>query len=654
MCGIVGALDLRGQRGFPPERLEAMSRAVAHRGPDDQHAHNEPGLAMAVRRLATVDVHGGRQPLSSEDGRVWVAFNGDLFEYPQRLPELAQRGHRLGSCSDTEAWVHLYEDQGEGVFEHARGQFAVALWDSGRRILFLARDRLGVRPLFYAEADGWLLWASEIKGLFASGLIRPEPDLKGLDDAFTFYATSNKRTVFQGIRPVTPGHYLRVRDGRVEQIRYWDLDYPDAGDEICSDDIPGLTDQLEHLVRQAIRRRLRGDVPVANCLSGGLDSSLILAFAIQENNGNSRAFSIGLGQAGPDERSKADFAARTLGCPLTTRNFQPHDIAEAYPELIRTVEFPDPVTSDACMMRLMEVVQGEGYRAVFVGEGTDEAMCGHHLFKAQRLHSMFGWHFGRIGYRLLGGGLRIQGSNGSARRTPFRALAGVRTARQLTFEVSGRGREILYTPDTWNGLENHDPFDDLDLANPRLHRWHPLNQAAYVEYKTFLPGLLLVSGDRIGMRSSVKMRRPFLDEDLLGFCARLHPKYKLRNWNWMEKWLLRRVAERVLPNEISWLRKQGLQTHLSSQFLGPDRPAWVDELLSPASLRASGYFDPQAVLDQRARLTSGRLRFLPRLIADVGITFVIATQLWHHTFFGGGLADLPCWSPPECPVGAVR
>src|SRR5689334_3485168 len=276
MCGIAGAFDLTGQREFSTDRLLAMTGAIAHRGPDDEAIHQEPGVALGARRLSIIDLSGGRQPLANEDQSVWVAFNGELFEYPELRPQLLARGHHLASRCDTEAWVHLYEDLGESMFEKARGQFAVSLWDRNTRTLILGRDRVGICPLYYTERDGWLLWGSEVKALLASGLVPARPDPKGVDHLFTFFCAGTSRTFFEGVKSLPPGHYLRVRNGRVELRQYWDLDFPDAGEERRSADPGPLVDELEGLLRQSVERRLRGDVPVVSYISGGLDSTVVL------------------------------------------------------------------------------------------------------------------------------------------------------------------------------------------------------------------------------------------------------------------------------------------------------------------------------------------------------------------------------------------
>src|SRR5262249_13667212 len=231
MCGIAGAVDLTGTRDFPAARLLAMTGALAHRGPDDEQIHREPGLALGARRLSIVDLAGGRQPIANEDHSIWVAFNGEIFEYPELRQDLLARGHRLATRCDTEAWVHLYEDRGEAMFEQARGQFAVSLWDRNNRTLNLGRDRVGICSLYYTDRVGWLLSRSELKALLASGLVEASPDPRGIDHLFSFFCAGTTRTCFVGVKSIPPGHYLRIKDGRIELKQYWDIDFPDAGAE---------------------------------------------------------------------------------------------------------------------------------------------------------------------------------------------------------------------------------------------------------------------------------------------------------------------------------------------------------------------------------------------------------------------------------------
>ncbi len=646
MCGIAGALDLKGMRDFPKGRILAMTGAIAHRGPDDEQFHAEPGLVLGARRLSIVDLAGGRQPIPNEDHSIWVAFNGELFEYPELRQELLANGHQLATRCDTEAWVHLYEERGEGMFEKARGQFAVSLWDRNTRTLILGRDRVGICPLYYAERDGWLLWGSEVKSLLASGMVEPRPDVKGLDHLFSFFCAGTSRTFFEGVKSIPPGHFLRVKEGRVELKKYWDLDFPDMGDERRSSDVTPLVDELEHLLRQAVERRLRGDVPVVSYISGGLDSTVVLGMSSRQRGKAVPSFTIGLDKAGPDERTQAAEAARMLGSPMTTVTMNQGDIADAYPELIRAAEVPVMDTSCACLLRLAAAVHAQGYKVTLTGEGADEALAGYVWFKMQKVRDAI---FRRPGGP-IGAFLRkrmLKSIDGDLSRSPDPLpINGVRTAQQELYDVLGQTRSLLYSDGLWDQLDGHSAYADLDVPNQGMKRWHPLNQSLYVGYKLMLPGLLLFGkGDRIAMNSSVEARYPFLDDDVINFCASIAPEYKLRGLK--DKWLLRQVAARTLPPRIAGRPKTMFRASLAKTFIGDQRPAWVDQLLSPESLRTTGYFDPERVASMRAeRLRKPKIN-ARQLGLDMHLTSVVATQLWHHTFIGGGLCELPTWTPPE-------
>lgn len=646
MCGIAGALDLTGRREFPTLRLAAMTRAITHRGPDDEGFHQEPGVSLGARRLSIVDLAGGHQPIANEDQSVWVAFNGELFDFPEVSQVLKARGHRLATRCDTELWAHLYEDHAEGMFERALGQFAVSLWDRRNRTLILGRDRVGIAPLYYAEADGWLLWGSEVKAILASGLINAAPDPKGIDHLFNFFCASTTRSYFAGVKSLPPGHFLRVKDGRVEVRKYWDLDFPDMGQERRLDDPTPLIDELEARLRHSVERRLRGDVPVVSYISGGLDSTVVLGLSSRERGKAVPSFTIALDKAGPDERAAAEEAAGSLGSKLTTISLNRRDIADAFPALTIAAEGPVMDTSCACLMRLAESVHDQGYKVVLTGEGADEALAGYVWFKTQqgrdrwanRLGIPLSDRFRRMLWRHLGGEIR--------RIPPRDGIRGIRPAQQDMYELFSATRSVLYSGGMWDRLGDHNPYDDLSLPNDRIKRWDPLNQSLYVGYKVMLAGLLMISkGDRIAMRSSVEARYPFLDEDVISFCSEVAPEYKLRGNT--EKWLLRQVAARTLPQQIANRPKTMFRAKFSGTFLGPDRPHWVDQLLSPESLRRAGHFDPEAIARQRAWQT--RIpRITPRrFVYDIGLTCVVSTQLWHHLYCGGGLCDLPTWSPPQ-------
>jgi asparagine synthase (glutamine-hydrolysing) len=644
MCGIAGAIDLRGQREFPAARLRAMTGAITHRGPDDEHIHIEPGVALGARRLSIVDLSGGRQPLCNEDGSVWVTQNGEIFEYPELQQELRTRGHKLATRCDTELWVHLYEDLREGMFAKTRGQFAVALWDRKSRSLILGRDRVGICPLHFAEADGWLLWGSEIKAILASGMIQARADRKGIDFFFNTFCAPSSRTFFDGISMIPPGHYLTVRNGRVERKQYWDLDFPDAGQERRLADPAPLVDELEHLMRLSVERRLRGDVPVVSYISGGLDSTVVLGLSSRERGHAVPSFTIGLDRAGPDERSHATESAAALGSRLTTVTLNRADIVGAYPELIRAAEGPVMDSACACLMRLAAAVHQQGYKVALTGEGADEALAGYAWFKTQKIRDGLRRRFGNtIPAAIRATVLGLMGGD-RAHLPPRSPLQGVRTAQQDLQDLLAQGRSFLYSDDMWRQLDGHSAYDDMGISHDRFTKWAPLNQSLYVGYKVMLAGLLLNGkGDRVAMNSSVEGRYPLLDDDVISFCASIAPEYKLHGFT--DKWILRQVAARTLPPRIAGRPKTMFRASRSEAFLDRSRPEWVDQLLSRAALETTGYFNSDGVLRQRA-LQMRVPRITPRrAIMDLSLTCVVATQLWHHTFLGGGLCDLPSWTP---------
>ena len=396
-------------------------------------------------------------------------------------------------------------------------------------------------------------------------------------------------------------------------------------------------------MRQAVGRRLLGDVPVVSYISGGLDSTVVLGLTSREKGRAVPSFTIGLDQAGPDERSHAAESARILGSPLTTVTMNQADIAAAFPELVVAAEGPVLDTSCACLMRLAAAVHGQGYKVVLSGEGADEALAGYFWYKTQRLRNWTHDHLGAFLPELVRSTLLRSVGGGSDRRPPALGIKGDRPAQQHVWELIAQARGTLYSAEMWDRLGQHDAYDDLDLPNDRFLRWHPLNRSLYVGYKVMLPGLLLLSkGDRVAMHSSVETRYPFLDEEVIAFCASVAPRYKLKGLT--DKWLLRQVAARTLPRQIANRPKTMFRASMAATFLGRHRPAWVDQLLSPESLRRTGYFDPSAVARERATQVRWPLISMRRHVFDIGLTNVVSTQLWHHLYIGGGLCELPRWS----------
>ncbi len=667
MCGIAGIFNLQKSTPVPRELVERMAQALWHRGPDEDGFFHSPHLVMASRRLSIVGLHDGRQPLWNEDRSVAVVYNGELFDYIERREELKSRGHQFQTSCDTEILPHLWEELGEDMLVTLRGQFALALWDEKQQQLTLARDRFGICPLFWSrvtnEEGDWLLFASEIKGLLASGLIDPQPDVRGINQMFTFFALPGPMTCFQGIHMLLPGHYLKVKPERdpgrqVQERVYWNIDFPDQGQEENGSKPQQVIEEFERLLENAVQRRLRADVPVVSYLSGGVDSSLVVAMATRQRAlDQARAiptFTIRIVDQHLNEAKEASLVADHIGARMVMVDCGRPEVLETYPELIRAAEYPVIDTACAAMLMLAREVHAQGYKVALTGEGADEWLAGYPWYKVHRLLNWLDAVPGiklspliRRAYMKLIGAPKIPWD--LARRN-LQAVGGPNAC----FEVYGlfsTGKLRFFSPEMWERLEGHSPYEDLPIDLERAKRWHPLNRSLYVGAKVMLPGLLLASkGDRVAMNSSVETRYPFLDEEVFDFCARLSPQWKLRKLK--EKYILRKVAQRWLPKSIAWRSKAMFRAPLDG-FHEADQngPAFVDQLLSEDSLRKTGYFDPAAILYWRQAFRSMRPRSNARVMMEMDLVGVIATQLWHHTYIDGSLADLPSWSAPD--AGAI-
>src|SRR5262245_15540028 len=373
-----------------------MAAALTHRGPDEDGFLNQDGLHLASRRLSIVGLADGRQPIANEDRSVWVVFNGELFEYPEKRRALEGQGHTFRTSTDTELLPHLWEQYGDGMFEHVRGQFAFALWDSRNRLLTLARDRAGICPLFYTvrcDDDGWaLLFASEIKGLLASGLVEARPDRRGLNHVFTFFAMPGPVTCFEGIRSLLPGQYLQIPLGpqtRPEQLSprfYWQIDFPDRGNEEDGD-ARTMTDRFERVLMTAVEKRLRADVPVVSYLSGGVDSSQVVMMASKALGRPIPTFTVGIRAEGLNEEREAALIAKLAKSDQVVVPFGGPDVLATYPDLIHTAEYPVVDTACAALLTLARSVHAHGFKVALTGEGSDEWLAGYPWFKLHRLAS---------------------------------------------------------------------------------------------------------------------------------------------------------------------------------------------------------------------------------------------------------------------------
>ena len=657
MCGIAGMIDLVGQRPVPEGSIQRMSRALLHRGPDEEGFLIRPGLALASRRLSIVGLADGQQPISNEDKTITVVFNGELFDYVERRDELRARGHRFVTHCDTEIIPHLWEDHGDGTWERLRGQFAIALWDERRRQLQIGRDRFGIAPLFWTRQNDWLLFASEIKGLLASGMVPVRPDRRGIDHVFTFSAVPGPRTCFEGIQLLRAGHCLKITpaNGRgdgpsVNERAFWEMDFPDEGSEERGENPKRLVDEFEKILLQAVEERLRADVPVGAYLSGGVDSSMIVALACRLKGPAINTYTVRVDKPELDELDAASLSARHIGAkPPIVQDFRDEDALATYPKLISAAEAPVIDTACAALLQLSGRVHSCGQKVVLTGEGADEWLVGYPWYKAAKL----------LGYLDLIPGL------GNAARNAYLRINNVphfpnSWRREVETSVGGPNAWIdaygmlsisklrFYSDSMREALGNTNPWTELDFPVERAKRWAPLHRGVWIAARVLLAGhLLQAKGDRVAMHSSVEVRYPFLDEDVFDFLAKLHPSWRLRGFR--DKHLLRLLAERWVPKSVARRHKVIFRAPLDSFHIEPE-PPFVADLLSDESLKKTGYFDPAEV--RRWRTDFRKMRSLPRLSVEAGLMAVVATQLWHHLFMGGGLADLPEWSAVPTPASA--
>jgi len=648
--------DLSGQREAPVGVVPAMAQAIFHRGPDEDGFLERPGLHLANRRLSIVGLADGKQPISNEDRTVWTVFNGELYDYPEKKPQLEYKGHVFRTHTDTELLPHLWEEYRDKMFDHVRGQFAFCIWDSRTNEVILARDRAGICPLFYTvvKRDGtnWLLFASEMKALFASGMVERKADLQGLNHVFTYFAMPGPTTVFDGIKCLTPGRYLHFKLGSettpeqaTTQKTYWQVKYPDNGHEDYGHDEKKVVDGFEAVLYQAVQRRLRADVPVVSYLSGGVDSSLIVAMANKALGRPIPTFTVAVQSKGMNEASEALQTAKHLGCEPVVVDCSHDTLRTGYPELIGAAEFPVVDTSCLGLLHLARSVHQHGYKVVLTGEGADEWLGGYSWFK---IHKLAGWADKIPGVPL---GFALRKMFLAATRQPsFPYATYSRTQRDMgghngwfdLYGVMSVNKLRFFAGAARDTILSRSALSDLELS-PDLPRWHPFNRQMYFGARIMLPGHLLASkGDRIGMHSSVEGRYAFLDEDVISYMAGLHPRWKLRGIL-KDKFVERMVAERWLPKEVAWRKKRmfraPMDSWVSRDLKGNVGETWIDQVLSPESIRKAGYFDPEAVAQARLKLAKPG-RGVSRTSLEMGFTAVTATQLWHHLYLSGDLCDL--------------
>jgi asparagine synthase (glutamine-hydrolysing) len=648
VCGIAGVLAV-GPRGLPgAPALEAAVAALGHRGPDDSGHYADDQVVLGHTRLSIVDLAGGAQPMPSADGSIWVVFNGEIYNHVELRAELAAAGHQFRTRSDTEVIAHAYQAHGLDFVHRFNGQFSIALWDRRQQRLVLARDRLGVRPLYLARGADRLAFASEVKALraLADGPGRAL-DRRTLAQIFTLWAPLSPRSAFAGVESLPPGHLLVAERGAIRIERYWDWRLDRQPDQLGLDRLGQAVEEIEALVLDAVRLRLRSDVPVGAYLSGGLDSSIITTLIKTRTDTPLRSFSLSFEDAEYDESVYQQALIRQLGAEHSSVVCSRRDIGRAFPRTIFHTECPVLRTAPTPMLLLADLVRRSGYKVVLTGEGADELFGGYDLFKEAQIRRFWARRpDSRLRPALLGRLYPYLATSPAASAAYAQSFfrPGIETPDDPLFAHRPRWNTTrrswgFFSAELRDELAGFDPADDVrDTLPPDFARWPPLGRDQYVEARTLLSEYLLSSqGDRMGMASSVEGRFPFLDHRLLELSARLAPELKL--FGLKEKFILKRAFGHLLPASIVRRPKQPYRAPDSSSFFVDERPlGYVAELLAPDRLRRAGHFDPPAVSRLVEKCRRGKASGAVDNMAFVGI---LSTMLLDELFVRGtAVADL--------------
>ena len=650
MCGIVGILALAGD-SIDRAVVERMNRSIFHRGPDSAGELLEPNrVALAMRRLAIIDVAGGAQPVGNEDGSIQVVFNGEIYNHARVRQELEGRGHTFRTNSDTEVIVHAYEEFGDDFPNHLDGMFGFALWDSNRERLLLARDRVGIKQLFYAERDGELIWGSELKALLQHPKIERRLRPTSVNHYLTFLYVPEPLTMFEGIDELEAGHMLIAERGRVTKHRYWRLDYP--VDESMTE--KQAEEGLRHHLDQAVRDRLISEVPLGAFLSGGIDSAAVVALMAQHSDEAVRTFSIGYETGGEefDERAHAKRLAARYATQHVEFSMNP-DLVDLLPKIVRAFDQPCADSTAIPTWYLCKKTR-EHVTVALSGLGGDEVAAGYERYRGAMLAERLQWI-----PRPLIRGLAVPFANAlpdskTGNQWPQRIK---RFARSLSTPFDQRYFEFVaqHSRDVRRALLTPAMSEQIDLDEPRaiyenhladVRQASPLNRALYADLRLYLPGDLLTLTDRISMAHSLEVRVPFLDHHLLEFAGRIPPRYKL---NGMErKAVLKRCVADLLPEDFLKRRKMGFSAPVAVWFRNELRD-FVEDTLAERELRAAGVFEPAAVrriLDDHFALRGNH---------DNSIWALMAFSHWHKTYIASedGLVIRPPVQPQPRAAGVA-
>lgn len=631
MCGICGvAFTTRSGREVDRESLTRMRDSMRHRGPDGAGLFVGRRAGLGHRRLSIIDVAHGAQPMASDDGRLQLVYNGEVYNHPQLYEEFVRQGVRYHTRCDTETILRLYERVGDATPERLRGMFAFAVWNEESGELFLARDRFGVKPLYYALlADGSIVFASEIKALLESGLVRASLNARAVPDFLANHAPSGEETLFDGVRRLPAGQALRWRDGQVEMRQYWDLHY---GETLTGTDA-ALVDEYRDRFTQAVRMRLMSDVPLGMFLSGGIDSAAITAVMSGLVEEPIRTFSVAFAEREANELAYARLVAKRFGTDHREVVVSPAEFWGEVPRLIWHEDEPMAHPSSVAL-HFVSRLAAESVKVVLTGEGSDETLAGYNRYRVTVANLALGGAYARVvpgvvrravrsGVLALSAGSRLRQK---LSRTFLTRSPSVEELYFDNFSVFGRAlQEQLLSPELRRRVADVSPYEAASRAYASTDARTLLDRLLYADTKTYLHELLMKQ-DQMSMAASIESRVPFLDHPLVEFASRLPQRLKLRGLQ--TKVVLRRAMRDLLPAPILSRKKMGFPVPIAEWLRAPDHRI-VSELLLGQRAMSRGLFDADAVRALAAAHASGQHNHGQRLWALVNF------EIWQRIFLDG-------------------
>ena len=633
MCGICGvALSSRSGAEVERSTIERMRDVITHRGPDGAGMFVQGRIGLGHRRLSIVDPEAGQQPMATDDGAIQIVYNGEVYNHPEISQRLEAEGHHYHTHCDTESVLKLYELHGSQMPTHLRGMFAFAIWDQKRETLFIARDRFGVKPLYYAVTDdGSLYFGSEIKSILASGVIGGTFDQTSLPEYLSSHSTFGTGTMFKGIQRLEAGHTLTWRDGVITIEKYWDLSFAHEGED--TRDEAAVIAQYDEMFRDAVRMRLMADVPLGTFLSGGIDSAAITAVMASLIEEPVRTFSVAFAEREANELEYARMVAKKFGTEHREVIVSAAEFWDALPQMIWHED--EPIAHPSSIpLYFVSKLAAEHVKVVLTGEGSDEVLGGYNRYRVTMYNMRYGSAYERIvpdgGRSLVRGAIDSLPRGSKIRqklnRTFLTLPADITTLYMDNFAVFSRQRLAgLWSPMMKEKLGQLSPYATAEQYYESSDAHTMLNKLLYVDTKTYLHELLMKQ-DQMSMAASIESRVPFLDHKLVEFAARMPEGMKVRGMT--TKYVLRRIMTGVLPPEILSRRKMGFPVPIAAWLRGPYRHV-LDEFVLGHRARARGLFDEEALKRLVASHVSGEANHSERLWSLINL------EMWQRMQFDG-------------------